>query len=89
PNPILEYDDFEKVFLGYDYAYATGDNYSALYNEVPYIFSKFKLNNNGLFETEEEIREYIKEREKFINENPPLTLESGDFTVIRLYEVKL
>ncbi len=49
--------DFKKIFLGYDYAYAAGDNYSAVYNEIPFVFTQFQLNHYGLFQTREEINE--------------------------------
>lgn len=90
PEPIMEISpNMNLQFLGYDYAYAVGDNYSAVYNEIPFVFSDFHLNNNGLFETEEEIREYISQREKFEKEHPKYTLEVGDFVIFKLYEVKL
>lgn len=89
PEPIFVCPDVEKVFLGYDYAYETGDNYSAVYNEVPYVFPKIKLNQNGLFQTKEEIDEYIAQRELFKQSHPPLTLEEGNFTIFRLHEIYL
>ncbi len=90
PQPIMEFSSaIQKEFLGYDYAYARGDNYSALYNEIPSVFPQFQLNNNGLFETEEEIREYISTREQYEQSHAPNTLESGDFIIFKLYEVLL
>lgn len=89
PAPLFVCPDFEKIFLGYDYAYASGDNYSAVYNEIPFVFSQFKLNRYGLFQTKEEIDKYIAERERFKESHPPLTLEEGDFTVFRLHEICL
>lgn len=77
----------EAEFLGYDYAYANGDNYSAVYNEIPGVFPQFSLNGNGLFDTEEEIHEYIAERDRFVALHPPYTLEAGDFTIFRLSEI--
>lgn len=81
--------DMKMVFLGYDYAYATGDNYSAVYNEIPFVFSDFHMNHNGLFETEKEIREYIGQREIYEKTHPQYTLEAGDFIIFKLYEVML
>ena len=81
--------DFDTKFLGYDYAYENGDNYSAVYNEVPLVFPQFKLNENGLFQTREEIQEYIIQRENFKKNNNPFTLEEGDFTVFEIYEVNI
>ena len=82
-----------KVMLsadaGYDYAYENGDNYSAVYNEVPFVFSEFELNENGLFQTKEEIVEYISKREGYEKTHKPYTLEVGDFTIFEVYEVFL
>lgn len=89
PNPIMNDLNFERKFLGYDYAYALGDNYSAVYSEIPGVFPQFSLNCNGLFETAEEICRYIVEREKFKKSHPPYTLEEGDFAVFRLSELYL
>ena len=88
-QPQMNYSGIKKHFLGYDYAYANGDNYSAVYNEIPFIFSKCKLNDNGLFETEKEIHEYILLREEFKKTHKPSTLEEGEFIVFKLYEVEL
>ncbi len=89
PDPKFDCPDFKKIFLGYDYAYAAGDNYSAVYNEIPFVFTQFQLNQYGLFQTREEIEEYIVAREKFKLTHPPLTLEEGDFVVFKLHEVFL
>ena len=89
PDPKFDCPDFEKIFLGYDYAYALGDNYSAVYNEIPYVFPQFQLNKYGLFQTREEIEKYIGAREQFKLTHPPLTLEEGDFVVFRLHEIFL
>ena len=89
PAPIFDCPEVEKKFLGYDYAYSTFDNYSAVYNEVPNVFPQFTLNENGLFQTREEIDAYIAERERFKQCHPPLTLEEGDFVVYRLHEIYL
>ena len=88
-SPTMMIPECNKKFLGYDYAYATGDNYSAVYNEIPFVFPDFKLNRNGLFQTEKEIYKYILERERFKKVNPPHTLEDGDFVVFRLHEIYL
>ncbi len=88
PQPQFDPTGLEKTFLGYDYAYTGGDYYSAVYNEVPYVFPQFSLNDNELFETEGEIRAYLAEREKYVSTHPPLTLETGDFAVYRLWEIQ-
>lgn len=87
PDPKFECPELKKVFLGYDYAYASGDNYSAVYNEIPHVFTQFHLNQYGLFQTREEIDRYIAERERFKLTHPPLMLEEGDFVVFRLHEI--
>ena len=89
PDPKFDCPDFKKIFLGYDYAYAAGDNYSAVYNEVPFVFPQFQLNQYGLFQTREEIEKYLAAREQFIRTHPPLTLVVGDFVVFRLHEIFL
>ena len=89
PDPVFDCPDLEKIFLGYDYAYASGDNYSAVYNEIPFVFPQFRLNKYGLFQTREEIENYIAAREQFRQTHPPLTLEAGDFVIFRLHEVFL
>ena len=89
PDPQFDCPDLKRIFLGYDYAYAAGDNYSAVYNEIPFVFPQFRLNQYGLFQTREEIEEYIDERERFKLTHPLLTLEEGDFVVFRLHEIIL
>ncbi len=88
PNPQFDAAGFEKTFLGYDYAYTGGDYYSAVYQEAPYIFAHFALNENGLFETLDEMKAYLSDREEFVRTHPPLTLEAGDFTVYKLWEIQ-
>lgn len=87
--PIITATDFKTSFLGYDYAYASGDYYSAVYNEVPFIFPQFQLNDNGLFQTEQEIRHYIKARETYTQSHEPYSLETGEFIIYKLYETDL
>lgn len=88
PQPQFDPQGIEKTFLGYDYAYTGGDYYSAVYQEVPYVFAHFALNENGLFETEDEIKAYLADREEFVRTHPPLSLEVGDFTVYKLWEIQ-
>ena len=88
PRPTMELPPCEKEFLGYDYTYVGGDYYSAVFSEVPAVFPQFRLNKNGLFETEEEIRSYLAAREEFVRTHPKLTLEVGNFAVFRLWEIR-
>jgi len=90
PMPTVEIDkELEMEFLGYDYAYENGDNYSTVYNEILFVFPEFELNQNGLFQTKEEIIEYISRREEYEKTHKPYTLEVGDFTIFEVYEVIL
>lgn len=90
PTPTIEEDPkLDTRFLGYDYAYENGDNYSAVYNEIPLVFSEFKLNENGLFQTKEEIERYVLRRDEFIKLHAPYTLEAGNFTIFEVYEVAI
>ena len=44
PEPVAEIStELETKFLGYDYAYENGDNYSAVYNEIPVVFPEYKF----------------------------------------------
>ena len=87
PQPIMEDVPQKKTFLGYDYAYSDGDNYSAVYNEIPVVFDSFRLNENGLFDSEEELQKYLAAREGFVRSHPPHTLEDGGFVIFRLWEI--
>ena len=75
--------------MGFDYAYEFPDNYSAVYNEIPFVFPECKLNENVLFETKEEIDAYLVKRKEFEDTHPPYTLETGDFTVFKVYEMDI
>lgn len=44
---------------------------------------------NGLFETREEIDAYLAKRKAFEDTHPPYTLETGDFTVFKVYEMDI
>ncbi len=90
PAPVLNSDLFgDTMFLGYDYAYIGGDNYSAVYNEIPFVFDNIQLNKNGLIETMDEMLAYISQRDVFVNNHAPYTLEVGDFAIMELYEVSV
>lgn len=85
-----------KTFIGYDYAYSGADYYSAVFNDVclkesMYIrklneFERFRLNQNGLFQTLNEVKEFVEEREKV--EKSGKDLEKGIFIIYKLYEVE-
>ena len=87
PQPNFECPDLRMTFLGYDYAYTSGDNYSAVYNEIPCVFPQFRLNRYGLFDTREEIEEYLAAREEFTRTHPPHTHVTRDVAVLRLHQI--
>ncbi len=90
-NPKMNDHDLPTTFLGYDFAYSGGSYYSAVANDViskriP-IFTKYKLNINGLFETLEEISEFVVERNKCMGSPMEYDIENGDFIIYKLYEM--
>ncbi len=89
--------DFKKAynvnFIGYDYAYLGGSYYSCVYNDLVgrniAEFSTIKLNKNGLFETFEEVEEFIKQREIVREKYDDTVFEKGEFAIFRLSELYL
>lgn len=79
-----------KEFLGFDYAYQGGSYYSAVNNDLVLRsfkeFEELSLNQNGLFETEEELNKFIKIREELAHRNE---FEKGDFIKYKLYRCQL
>lgn len=77
-------------FIGYDYAYADPDYYSCIFHDIPRVkeLSQLKLNENGLFDTIEEIHQFIDIREDLKQINSISKFESGNFTIYRLWEYK-
>lgn len=75
-------------FIGYDYAYAGGDYYSCVFNEVRRIpeMARFHLNQYGLFNSESEVLEFIKVRNELEKSKPHLTFELGEFIIYQLWE---
>ncbi len=90
-KPQMQNIKWKAEFIGYDYAYAGGSYYSAVYNDVCSKridqFSVFELNRNGLFDDIDKLREFIALRERMIEQNKNLYLEQGDFEIYKLYEV--
>lgn len=92
---------FEKpqnsIFLGYDYAYPSGDYYSAIVNDIiaqgrPLAKQwKKHLNEFGLLPTKDELIEFIRAREALVEqqkENAQGTLcEIGFFVGFRVFLV--
>lgn len=81
-------------FLGYDYADSGGSYYSVVLNDViskriPQ-FANIHLNGYGLFETYENIVDFIRLREslKKTECSQEGYLEEGDFVIYELYEIE-
>jgi len=90
-KPVFQDYQFKTEFLGFDYAYAGGSFYSCVNND---IVSKrisemieIRLNNNGLFEKEEELFDFIQMREKLIVQYSESVFEKGDFIRYKLSEI--
>ena len=80
------------TYLGYDYAYAGGSYYSAIYSDI-YCrkiegLSGIQLNKNGLLDSELEMNIFINKRNDLIkNSNNVNTFEIGDFIKYKLYQI--
>lgn len=83
------------VFLGYDYAYSGGSYYSTVFNDIVTkripCFRNIHLNSYGLFETYDEIIYFINQRQTTNGKECTHKeyLEEGDFTIFKLYELKI
>ena len=81
-------------FLGYDYAYAGGSYYSAVYNDL-YCrkineLTQINLNENGLIQTKEELEKFIAIRNKLkASITYKNAFEEGDFIKYELFDVIL
>ncbi|SHJ09952.1 hypothetical protein SAMN05444401_2136 [Clostridium amylolyticum] len=75
-------------FIGYDYAYADPDYYSCIFHDIPRVkeLSQQKLNENGLFDTLEEVCQFIEIRERLKQINPISKFEIGNFTIYKLWK---
>lgn len=84
-------------FLGYDYAYPSGDYYSAVVNDIIYRDSDFSnkwkplLNKYGLFSSLEVISSFSVDRERIMtqaNESSPYPVyELGEFSIFRISQI--
>lgn len=82
------------VFLGFDYAYPSGDYYSAVANDIIYHKGYFmtkwrhKLNQYGLFSRADQIQAFVKDRKNWLNRSVHNhVVELGNFVVFRIFEV--
>jgi hypothetical protein len=90
-NNIQCIEQLKDNFIGYDYAYSGGSYYSCVLNDVVSMrlleFSKVKLNKFGLFDTINDLMEFIKKRNQLKDISPQFTFENGDFIIYKLYNV--
>ena len=78
-------------FIGYDYGYPGEDYYSCVYNDVSRIveMSHLQLNKYGLFDTEEEIIEFISLRNELEKIYPKYAFELGEFIIYKLWKCNI
>ena len=90
--PKMINNDAEGIFLGYDYVYSGGSYYSAVLNDVISKripkFQKYRLNDYGLFDSIEELTEFVEDRNIIKENSVDYDIEDGDFIVYKLYETK-
>lgn len=90
--PIINSNYNNTTYLGYDYAYAGGSYYSAIYSDL-YCrkiegLSEIQLNQNGLLDSEFEIDRFINKRNDLIRNCENVNMfELGDFIKYKLYQI--
>lgn len=86
--PIKIAEDKRFKFIGFDYAFPVVDYFSAIYENYSVIskFHKFNLNEFGLFNSEEEVKMYKELRQKIINTQTDIHLETGEFVVYKVWK---
>ncbi len=92
PCLVKEYLDGEENFLGYDYAYSGGSYYSAILNDIISgrikEFREIRLNENGLFDSYDEVNSFILLRDK-IKKQKNYVLEDGDFIIYKITQLRI
>lgn len=77
--------------LGYDYAYSGGSYYSSILNDILSKrikeFEKFQLNENGLFNSYEEVAGFSLYRKKLKEATSRYDFEEGDFVIYKITEI--
>lgn len=97
-NDLPQFENpLDSSFLGFDFAYPSGDYYSAVVNDIIYqdrslpTHWKKHLNEFGLLPTKEELIQFAKERAFFAKKNllqgRELLFEKGNFVSFCLYHV--
>ncbi|MDE6433430.1 MAG: hypothetical protein K2L07_04305 [Lachnospiraceae bacterium] len=90
--PVMKAVDLMKEkFIGYDYAYSGGSYYSCILNDIVSKripeFHFLKLNEFGLFNTYEEIEQFINLRNSLKSKYNGFTFEEGDFVIFKISEM--
>lgn len=92
-KPQIQKNIWNTRFIGYDYAYLGGSYYSAVLNDICLRkiqgFTKYILNDNGLFDDVVDIKDFIFHREQYRKRCNDNAIEKGDFTIYKLYEIIL
>lgn len=101
-RPLKNLPQFENphvgTFLGFDYAYPSGDYYSAIVNDIinrdislPTRW-KHHLNRFGLLPTEDELLLFVKERALAVKEDEEhdqgILFEKGNFVEFRVFFIE-
>ena len=83
-----------STFLGYDYAYPSGDYYSALFNDVIWdkgcLTAKWRrqLNRYGLLYSEDQMRMFVQDRITVSSRNVgDYAVELGNFVIFRVFGI--
>ena len=80
-------------FLGYDYAFPSGDYYSSILNDLIYrdnaLSRKWNtcLNKFGLFQEKTKVNNFICDRQAFLDNG--ILYEKGVFSVFEVYKVSV
>ena len=77
-------------FLGWDYSWINGDFYSCIYNDLSLkkeLFTSYLhiLNKYGLFQTENEVDDFIRRRKKLKRLHPKEMFEVGRFYKVKVF----
>lgn len=94
-NEITDCNNFERcTFLGYDYAYPSGDYYSAIANDIIYrrgsLSERWRthLNQYGLIPSAKEIHLFAQDRFELLQKAECTeSLEKGNFIIFRVFSV--
>ena len=94
-EPVLDENRLGQAgrVLGFDVAYSGGSYYSCVLNDVVSgrieAFRQLALNENGLFATYEEAKEFLKQREELEKATTDYIFEKGDYVIYKLTEVEV